>query len=161
MPASTGGGLRECHSAHTALLNAICCCWVAQPCPTLCNPMDCSLSASSFHGISQARMLEWLAISFSRESSPTQGSNLHLLHCMWILYCWATREALLNVVSFFLQICSPHWAVNSKDHSIFLSRTEYKLLLNGWMKGKMDIFNNSYARQLGLSGRKFLEDEVN
>ena len=51
--------------------------------------------------------------------------------------------------------------MNSKGHRIFLSRTEHKLLLNGWMEKKMDIFNNSYARQLGLSGRKFLEDEVN
>lgn len=51
--------------------------------------------------------------------------------------------------------------MNSKDHRIFLSMTEHKLLLNGWMEEKMDIFNNSYARQLGLRGRKFLEDEVN
>ena len=39
---------------------------VAQSCPTLCNPMDCSLSGSSVHGIFQARVLEWIAISFSR-----------------------------------------------------------------------------------------------
>ena len=42
---------------------------VAQLCPTLCDPMDCSLSGSSVHGILQARILEWVAISFSRESS--------------------------------------------------------------------------------------------
>ena len=42
---------------------------VAQSCPTLCNPMDCSLSGSSVHGIFQARVLEWIAISFSRGSS--------------------------------------------------------------------------------------------
>ena len=42
---------------------------VAQSCPTLCNSMDCSLSGSSVHGIFQARMLEWIAISFSRGSS--------------------------------------------------------------------------------------------
>ena len=35
---------------------------------TLCDPMDCSLPGSSDHGISQARILEWVAISFSRES---------------------------------------------------------------------------------------------
>ena len=35
----------------------------------LCDPMDCSLPGSSIHGISQARILEWLAISFSRRSS--------------------------------------------------------------------------------------------
>ena len=38
---------------------------VAQPCPTLCNPMDCSLPGSSVHGIFQARVLEWNAIAFS------------------------------------------------------------------------------------------------
>ena len=37
---------------------------VTQLCPTLCNPMDCSLSGSSVHGIFQARVLEWVAISF-------------------------------------------------------------------------------------------------
>ena len=42
---------------------------VAQSCPILCDPMDCSLSASSVHGIFQARILEWVAISFSRGSS--------------------------------------------------------------------------------------------
>ena len=39
-----------------------------QSCPTLCNPIDCSLPGSSIHGIFQARILEWAAISFSRGS---------------------------------------------------------------------------------------------
>ena len=38
---------------------------VAQSCPTLCDPMDCSPPGSSVHGIFQARILEWVAISFS------------------------------------------------------------------------------------------------
>jgi len=38
---------------------------VAQSCPTLSNPMDCSLPGSSIHGIVQARVLEWDAIAFS------------------------------------------------------------------------------------------------
>ena len=42
---------------------------VAQSCPTLCDPMECSLPGSSVHGILQARVLEWVAISFSRGSS--------------------------------------------------------------------------------------------
>ena len=42
---------------------------VAQSCPTLCDPMESSLSGSSIHGIFQARILEWVAISFSRASS--------------------------------------------------------------------------------------------
>ena len=47
---------------------------VAQSCPTLRDPMDCSLPGSSVHGISQARVLEWGAIAFS------------LLHCRQVLY---------------------------------------------------------------------------
>ena len=43
--------------------------FVTQLCPTLCDPMDCSLSGYSIHGIFQARVLEWIAIAFSRGSS--------------------------------------------------------------------------------------------
>ena len=39
---------------------------VTQLCPTLCNHMDCSLPGSSVHGILQAEILEWIAVSFSR-----------------------------------------------------------------------------------------------
>ena len=42
---------------------------VAQLCQTLCDPTDCSPPRSSVHGILQARILEWVAISFSRGSS--------------------------------------------------------------------------------------------
>ena len=42
---------------------------VTQSCPTLCNSMDCSLPGSSVHGILQARILEWVAIPFSKGSS--------------------------------------------------------------------------------------------
>ena len=44
-------------------------CVHAQSCLTLCDPVDCSLPGSSVHGISQARVLEWVAIAFSRGSS--------------------------------------------------------------------------------------------
>ena len=51
---------------------------VAQLCPTLCDPMDCILPGSSVHGISQARMLEWVAIPFSREFSWPRGGTWYL-----------------------------------------------------------------------------------
>ena len=47
-----------------------CECSVAQSCPILCDPMDCSLPGSSVHGVFQARILEWVSISSSRGSSP-------------------------------------------------------------------------------------------
>ena len=46
---------------------------LAQSCPTLCDPMDCSPPGSSVHGVLQARTLEWAAIPISRGSSPPRG----------------------------------------------------------------------------------------
>ena len=66
---------------------------VAQSCPTLCDPMDCSPPGSSARGIFQARVLECIVIAFSRVIFPTQGSNLGLLHCRQILYCLNHQEA--------------------------------------------------------------------
>ena len=49
---------------------------VPQSCPTLCDPMDCSPPGSSVHGLLQARILEWIAIPFSRGSSrPRDGTQ--------------------------------------------------------------------------------------
>ena len=50
---------------------------IAQLCLTLCDPMSCSLPGSSVHGILQARILEWVAIPFSRGSSqPRDGTQV-------------------------------------------------------------------------------------
>ena len=54
---------------------------VAQSCLTLCNPVDSSPLGSCIHGILQARILEWVAISLSRGIFLTQGSHPDLPHC--------------------------------------------------------------------------------
>ena len=54
---------------HSRLKTLRCCCLLAKSYPTLCHPMDCSLPDSSVHGILQTRILEWVAIPFSRGSS--------------------------------------------------------------------------------------------
>ena len=62
-----------------------------------CNPMDCSLPGSPVHGISQARILEWVAMSFSRGSSqPRDQTHVSWIFCIgWRILChWATWEAL-------------------------------------------------------------------
>ena len=64
---------------------------VAQSCPILCDPMDCSLQGSSVHGIFQARVLEWLAISFSRRSWPRGWTWLSCIVGRHFTI-WATRE---------------------------------------------------------------------
>ena len=50
------------------LFLCVCICLAAQSCLTLCDPMDCSPPCSSVHGILQARILEWIAMPFSRGS---------------------------------------------------------------------------------------------
>ena len=55
------------------------CLLVVQLCPTVCDPIDCSLPGSSVHGILQARILEWIAIPFSKASS-------HLRDWTWVSY---------------------------------------------------------------------------
>ena len=51
---------------------------VAQSCPTLCNPVDCSLPGSLAHGIFQARVLEWGSIAFSRERLEISSKTLEI-----------------------------------------------------------------------------------
>ena len=53
----------------------VCVCEVTQSCLTLCNPMDCSPPGSSVRGILQARIVEWVDISFSRESSQLRDQT--------------------------------------------------------------------------------------
>ena len=69
---------------------------VVQSCRTLCNPMNCSLPDSSVHGILQARILEWIAIPFSRGSSwPKNWTWVSCIVCRFFTV-WATREVPLG-----------------------------------------------------------------
>ena len=72
------------------------CCYVLVPrsCPTLCDAMDCSPPGSSVHGIFQARILEWVAIPFSRASSQPRNGTWVSCTAGWFFTIWATREAL-------------------------------------------------------------------
>ena len=66
--------------------------WSCSSCPALCDPMDCSLPSSSIHGIFQAIVLEWVAISFSRESSWSRD-RIWVSHIVDRRFTvWATRE---------------------------------------------------------------------
>ena len=79
---------------------------VAQSYLTLCDPMDCSLPCSSLHGIFQARVLEQVAISFSRGSSQPRDRTWvsHIVGRRFTV--WATREvsALVLYILFFKEV---------------------------------------------------------
>ena len=91
--------LLQCHKLVLNLLD-----WkketeseVAQSCVTLCDPMECSLPVSSVHGIFQARVLEWVAISFSQGSSRPRD-QAHVSHIAGGHFTiWATRDAIIRL----------------------------------------------------------------
>ena len=74
---------------------------LTQSCPTLCNLRDCSPPGNSVHGISQARILEWVATSYSRGIFLTQGSNLCLYRVFLslLLGCWSPARSLGPLLS--------------------------------------------------------------
>ena len=99
-------------------------CSVAQSCLTLCDPMDSSLPASSVHRILQARILEWVAVPFSRGSSwPRNQTQILCINCTGrlILYHWATREANITVHKMGKHCHGREFNVKRMKNTYFLS----------------------------------------
>ena len=65
-----------------------------QSCLTICNPMDGSLPGSSVHGILQARILEWVAMPFSRGASQPKDQSWVSCIAGRFFTLWATKEAI-------------------------------------------------------------------
>ena len=74
-------------------------CLVAQSCPTLCDPMDCSLLGSSVHGDSPGKNTGVGCHALLQGIFPTQGSNPGLSHCRWFLYRLSHQGSLVYVES--------------------------------------------------------------
>ena len=82
---------QPCEPSITCVL---CCAQLLQLCLTLCSPLDYSPPGSSVHGILQARMLEWVAMPFSRGSSQPSDQTQVSRIAGGFFTSWATREAL-------------------------------------------------------------------
>ena len=85
--------LKTCHIPHCSKCQKHFKVKVVQPCMTLCSPMDYSLPGSSLHGILQASILEWLAVSSSRGSSQPRDQTQVSCIAGGFFTVWATREA--------------------------------------------------------------------
>ena len=86
------------HWATRYMCVCVCVCvLVTQSCPTLCDPVDCSPSGASVHGILQAVILEWVAIPFSRGSSQPRDMTPVSYITGRFFIIWATREAHLHI----------------------------------------------------------------
>ena len=95
------------------VMGALPACMCAQSCPALCDSMDCSLPDSSVCGILQARILVWVAISFSRGSSrPRDRTCVSYISCtgrriffFFFYHCTTSEDLLTNILTliFFFQ----------------------------------------------------------
>ena len=82
----------------------LCVCW-AQSCLTLGDPVDCSRPVSSAHGIFLAIIQKWVSISYSKRSfQPRDWIHIFCIG-RWILYHWATWEALISGIFQSKLIC--------------------------------------------------------
>ena len=76
------------------------CVLVAQSCPTVCNPMDCSTPSFSAHGLLRARILEWVAIPFSRGSSlPRDRIWVSSIAGRFFIYHLSHQELFLCIIT--------------------------------------------------------------
>ena len=89
------------------------CCLITKSCATLCNPMDCSLPGSSVHGISQARISEWVAVSFARGSSWLRDRTCISCIGRWIHHHWAnlfcSKQMLKCYLKSILSVSKTSW----------------------------------------------------
>ena len=94
---------------------------VAQSCPILCDPMDCGPPGSSIHGISQARIREWVAISFSRRSSRprdrTQVSHIVGRQLYHLSHQGSSLISRVNINSSSIVITQYSFIINSSSLS--------------------------------------------
>ena len=89
-------------------------CLVTQPCPTRCDPMDCSLTGSSVYGDSPGKSTGVGAHIFLQGIIPTQGLNPGLLHCRQILY-HLSQQRSMYVVLCFLSQCQINYTAAAKS----------------------------------------------
>ena len=101
------------------------CVLVAQSCLTLCNPMDYRLPGSSVHGILQVRILEWVAIPFSRGSLQSRDRTKVSRIAGRFLTGWAIREVKVLVSQLCLILCDPMAGAHQAPLSMEFSRQEY------------------------------------
>ena len=110
-------------------------CTLANSDLTFWEHMDCSSPVSSVHGISQAKIQEWAAISFSRASSRSRNRTRVSCIGRQILYHWATREAIV-ITYFYLIIRSPPLPLLPLP-SLFYLRYIYAIIQNKNIRGNI------------------------
>ena len=130
----------------------------AQSCPTFCDPMECSPRGSSLHGILQARILEWVALLFSRKSYQTRDWTQDSCITDRFFTIWATRQVLtyldsvlesrnstsltkVSIVKAMVFFSSSHvqmWELDDKDDSVLKTLCFQTVMLEKTLESPLD-----------------------
>ena len=130
------------------------CCWVTSLCPTLCDPVDCSPPGSAIHGIFQARILEWVAISSPGNLFLTQGRNPCLLHWQ-VDSLWLSRQGSQGLRLFKGGCYSLGASCGSSDRKTEIRRWELLPFFWWWSLGAgfLGVFGHAWwCSQIGREG---------
>ena len=119
-------------SALRVVSFACVCVLVTQLCPTLCESMDCSQLVSSVLGILQARILEWVAIHFSRRSSQPRDRTQVSSTAGRFSTFWVTREAYMKLLLFLRAILIPSYGI--LDSILFPPSTAFLIQIHSAYK---------------------------
>ena len=108
---------------------------VAQSCPILCDPMDCSPPGSSVHGILQERILQWVAMPFSRGSSQLRDQTQvsHIAGRLFIVYP-PVKPGILLVAVNHVNMDSSFYSLSRYEATLFLTFAYFVLLSNCYDK---------------------------
>ena len=120
---------------------------VAQSCLTLCDPKGCSLPGSSVHGILQARTLEWVAISFSRDIYTATATAKSLQSC----------PTLCDPIPGILQARTLEWAAISFSKIFTLPRVRWitsgNLPYSTGNSAHFSLVTSKSGNECGVGGR--------
>ena len=126
--------------------NFMLCAQSLQSCPTLCDPMNCSLPGSSVHSILQARLLEWVAMPSSRGIFLTQGSNPHLL----CLLHWQADSLPLVPPG------KPKFHIFTQDFGAHIDQENPKGFAQGFCSAENRTLKNSSEREFAHANKQLV-----
>ena len=140
-----------CSYVQSHCVCACVCVWVVQSCPTLWDPMDCSLPGFYVHGILQARILEWVAMPFSSKVTIKQCKYFLLYrlskHCHIIGKLTNINWKITFICNTLLLILSFYPNFNRLDKDLIAFKLQFEVILP-WEKVVQRLTNHSPISQL-------------
>ena len=126
-------------------------CVCPQFCLTMCNPMDYSPLGSSVYGIFRTRILEWVAISYSRGSCrPRDWTHISCISCVgrWVIYHWGATWEAPKIMDHGIEIESDVWVHPRSCVVVVQSPNHVQLFVTPWTAARQASLSLTNSRSL-------------